>query len=329
MAERTVGAVTSLIPNELTAFDGFDSRAEYAGNYWHSPPGSVPMERVQLFGELVHEHPYFKDALATQSHQTFRTSDYLQLNQFHRTTLFNEFYRIFEGEAQMASAMRLGPESLITCSLHRPKLDFSDREVTLLGLLTPHIAAAFRNSRAFDHMRLERDLLSRSANKGLIVLGFDYSIRFMSERSAQMLERHFPDQDLYDLPDELDSFVKAQEWFTPGKEKLTCPEVFCKASGFGELSVHLAYDGTLREMTLLLAEKRELALQDLRGIGLSNRETEIVLWLCRGKSDASIAVLCGITTRTVQKHVENILTKLGVENRANVVSIAYHQMLLH
>jgi DNA-binding CsgD family transcriptional regulator len=48
---------------------------------------------------------------------------------------------------------------------------------------------------------------------------------------------------------------------------------------------------------------------------LTTREGEIALWLSEGKTNPEIAAITGISPRTVEKHVENILAKLGAENR--------------
>ena len=38
-------------------------------------------------------------------------------------------------------------------------------------------------------------------------------------------------------------------------------------------------------------------------------------WVAAGKSDAQIGAILGISARTVQKHLQNVYDKLGVENR--------------
>lgn len=48
---------------------------------------------------------------------------------------------------------------------------------------------------------------------------------------------------------------------------------------------------------------------------ISTREREVLKWLGEGKSNAEIAFLLEISKGTVKKHLENIYTKLGVENR--------------
>lgn len=38
-------------------------------------------------------------------------------------------------------------------------------------------------------------------------------------------------------------------------------------------------------------------------------------WVARGKTNADVAAILGISARTVQKHLENVFGKLGVETR--------------
>jgi len=48
---------------------------------------------------------------------------------------------------------------------------------------------------------------------------------------------------------------------------------------------------------------------------LTTREAEVLRWVAAGKSDAQIGAILGISARTVQKHLQNVYDKLGVENR--------------
>jgi DNA-binding CsgD family transcriptional regulator len=52
---------------------------------------------------------------------------------------------------------------------------------------------------------------------------------------------------------------------------------------------------------------------------LSRREREVLEWVAAGKSDAQAAAILGISVRTVQKHLEHIYEKLGVEGRTAAV----------
>ena len=55
---------------------------------------------------------------------------------------------------------------------------------------------------------------------------------------------------------------------------------------------------------------------------LTLREREVLGWLARGKSNAEIGAILGISSATVSKHLEHIYPKLGVENRTAAASFA-------
>lgn len=55
---------------------------------------------------------------------------------------------------------------------------------------------------------------------------------------------------------------------------------------------------------------------------LTPRETEVLTWLARGKTNRDIADILGMSHRTVNKHLEHIFEKLGVETRAAAAALA-------
>lgn len=63
--------------------------------------------------------------------------------------------------------------------------------------------------------------------------------------------------------------------------------------------------------------------------GLTPRENEVLHWLAHGKTDAEIAALLGLSPRTVQKHLEHIYIKLGVETRTAAVMRSMAKRLQH
>lgn len=56
--------------------------------------------------------------------------------------------------------------------------------------------------------------------------------------------------------------------------------------------------------------------------GLTGRESEVLLWLARGKGNAEIAIILGVSPRTVNKHLEQVFRKLSVENRTSAAVMA-------
>ncbi|WP_421981898.1 response regulator [Roseibium sp.] len=57
------------------------------------------------------------------------------------------------------------------------------------------------------------------------------------------------------------------------------------------------------------------ALQDR--FELTQREAEVLIWIAKGKANKDIGEILGLSPRTVNKHLEQIFVKLGVENRAS------------
>lgn len=54
---------------------------------------------------------------------------------------------------------------------------------------------------------------------------------------------------------------------------------------------------------------------------LSPREGEVLTWVAEGKRNSEIAIILGMSPRTVEVHLTSIYRKLGVENRASAVAM--------
>jgi DNA-binding response OmpR family regulator/DNA-binding CsgD family transcriptional regulator len=72
------------------------------------------------------------------------------------------------------------------------------------------------------------------------------------------------------------------------------------------------------ELLFRLTEVNETADEQLlqRSLALTTREAQVLLWISRGKSNREIGEILSISPRTVNKHLEQVFVKLGVENRA-------------
>lgn len=51
----------------------------------------------------------------------------------------------------------------------------------------------------------------------------------------------------------------------------------------------------------------------------SQRKNEVLKWMVEGKRNAEIATILCLSSRTVEKHVAEILLELGAENRATAI----------
>lgn len=86
---------------------------------------------------------------------------------------------------------------------------------------------------------------------------------------------------------------------------------------------HMGQGGPGESMLLLTQTQADnAALQRLRNVALTPRETEVLSWLAKGKTNRDIADILGMSHRTVNKHLEHVFEKLGVETRSAAAAIA-------
>ncbi|HTR00480.1 MAG TPA: response regulator transcription factor [Candidatus Acidoferrum sp.] len=57
-------------------------------------------------------------------------------------------------------------------------------------------------------------------------------------------------------------------------------------------------------------------------LNLTARESQVLFWISNGKTNREIAEILGMSPRTVNKHLEQIFPKLGVENRTAAARVA-------
>ena len=59
-----------------------------------------------------------------------------------------------------------------------------------------------------------------------------------------------------------------------------------------------------------------------RAFALTDRETDVLLWIAAGKSNRDIADILSLSPRTVNKYLDQIYLKISVENRASAAAKA-------
>jgi len=91
-----------------------------------------------------------------------------------------------------------------------------------------------------------------------------------------------------------------------------------------ELKLHYVGNAGPNEFLLRLAKDTgaDLPPEFSSELGLTTREGEVLSWLSKGKTNRDIAQILGLSPRTVDKHLEQIYAKLGVENRTAAAAIA-------
>ena len=115
-------------------------------------------------------------------------------------------------------------------------------------------------------------------------------------------------------------------WLNQAQQGKAGSKAAAMASFPGNEALRLQYMGKLgpNEFLLRLAKDAgaDTPAEFSSELGLTTREGEVLSWLSKGKTNRDIAQILGLSPRTVDKHLEQIYSKLGVENRTAAAAIA-------
>ncbi len=319
---RLFSSVSNSLRSEIIAFDGWENLGCFRGRMWYEPSDWLTQELAGVFGAYANEHPLVTPIFVEKWPSAIKISDILTPQQFQRTGLFNEFFRIIGIEEQMSIPLDIAPSVSVTCTLNRDKRNFTERDRRMLDTLKPHLTNAVRNAQAFERLDREREYLNQIAAYGIIVLDREGNLKFVSEAAFRSLQKYFGRCETKKLPDDLRGFVETRLRLIKSREYFQPADLFCVKGENSELKVRLIFDLDSDELRLILEEKAEPSPGEFLGLGFTKREAEVLHWIRLGKTDEVIATLCGCSTRTIQKHVEHIRQKLNVETRNAAVRCA-------
>lgn len=196
-------------------------------------------------------------------------------------------------------------------------IDYVTKPIQPLEIVA-RVAAHIKTARM---MSQARDVIDAAAH-AVIVLGIDGAPLWQTGKASFWLEKYFPRSDQRKLPPQLQFWLNENLVLLRQTQQPLQPLVI--SGDDGELTINLSKNTQSAELTLLLEEK-SLALPNavqLEGYRLTPRETDVLAWVSKGKTNRDIAEILGMSPRTVNKHLEHIYIKLGVETRAAAAALA-------
>jgi len=157
-----------------------------------------------------------------------------------------------------------------------------------------------------------------AAGRFLLSVGDDGRIGWSTPQATKLLQRFFSHGDGGVLP------PAVCEWLLhPTGGRRDAPSFNLTV---GEAQLEFAYLGRIRQSETLLRLSMIEPASEIdrlrRQLALTAREAEVLIWLARGKANKDISEILSISPRTVNKHLEQVYEKLGVENRASATAIA-------
>ena len=175
----------------------------------------------------------------------------------------------------------------------------------VLARLATHV----RNAQA---TRLARDAVD-VAGLGVVMLDGQGRPAWRSPQASRWLEAAFA---RCETPAEA-----AAAWLVQARRDGS--QTLALADGRQLLARHMGESGLGESMLLLSQAAPEAAApRSLQQAALTPRETEVLSWLSKGKTNRDIGDILGMSPRTVNKHLEHIFEKLGVETRTAAAAVA-------
>lgn len=191
---------------------------------------------------------------------------------------------------------------------------------TLIARMYAHLA----NARVAQSTRAALDVTGRT----LLAANHKGEVLWCTPQTTRMLEAAFGStaeagvQTGVSLPEE------ARRWLADrqaggGRRKSDSVVI---ATGADGRSMRLSPVGQTGPDEILLQLVEESGAGDdallKEKLSLTAREAEVLMWVANGKPNRDIAEILGLSPRTVDKHLEQIYSKLGVENRAAAAAMA-------
>ena len=188
------------------------------------------------------------------------------------------------------------------------------------GELLARIRVHLANARMAHSARTALDTFGRF----LLAASHTGRVLWYTPQAAKLLGVAFTDFDREDyvLPHDIQMWLQHSAAAQPGSE----PTSVALKGRETSVAIRLIYIGQIGPdeylLRLLEGEIDDDRTLLKKRLTVTEREAEVLLWIARGKSNRDIAEILDLSPRTVNKHLEQIYAKLGVENRASAAALA-------
>ncbi len=208
------------------------------------------------------------------------------------------FLTAVDAPDQKVRAFALGAVDYVTKPVHVPELVARAR--VQLDLQAARRALEIQNAQLKDEIALRLDAeeqLAASLDRAVVVLGRGGELLFATRLAHDLMAK----------------FSLNAAALAKGGGRFGHDDAALRVRRFTEPG---------RDDTVMLALEEEHAPPGpaaLCALGLTPRQAEVAYWVAQGKTNPEIAVILATSPRTIDKHMERILERLGFENRAALI----------
>jgi DNA-binding CsgD family transcriptional regulator len=198
--------------------------------------------------------------------------------------------------------------------------DYGKRDAALLDTILPHFRNALRNARSFAIARANEETWEKLFDlTGRALFLFDENGRLLyRNRVSQALESDMRREDFSSFYTRVQTLARKDlsrtRW---GPFFLSFLEVPSPDTGRPQRAV-MAYSSGVPSVDRALLKQKH---------GLSRREAEIALLICRGLTDKEIAQVLCASFSTVRTHIKHLFSKLDVTTRSELIFVLVQDLI--
>lgn len=272
------------------------------------------------FSTFLQTHPFTQYFLSKQGGPVLSLDEIMSETEWKQTVLYNELYTQYGVVHDTVVRFYAHMQCISFAFANETPLPMEYRR--LLNLVAPHLG------NAFSSFKTQQQGVLSTLPDNMVLLTSEGVLRDLSAETAALFDKYYPSEKNRSglcLPETVERWVRHEmRALHDGCGK--APQKLMAQAADSQLSLSL-----IRQKAgwLLLMEEYALSNPEeiLTGLGLTCREAEVLTWIVHGKQNSDIALILNISTATVRKHVEHLLSKLHCETRGAAALLAMNALI--
>jgi len=283
----------------------------------------VVLPDLDELSRLVVTHPFVGHYRSNTGGAVLHTTDVISLEAWRETELYNALW--YPNGLLHDTSVRFYFQSTCCSFVFTDSQEMSTDSHRLLEFIAPHLGNAHRAFRA------QQKILVEGFPCKVILLSAAGCVTECSVEACTLLDHYYPHKKKtvqWRLPSVVECWVQSEIKTLTTFEGNSVGEKLIARRGRNVLSLRLLKSNG--GFMILFDESVSVRMFDvLLGLGLTQREAEVLQWICHGKQNSEVAQILQVSVATVRKHVEHILQKLYCETRGAAAQLAIQTVNEH
>lgn len=231
------------------------------------------------------------------------------------------------GSHQMGTILAEANTVVYAFTLNRIHSPFTERDRAVLNLVYPHLSLSYHNVRALARAQRSLQGLQEAVEMspgGYVFVNHGREIEWLTAKARQLFQQFHAGEttDSKGVPQSVRAWLRKTLGAIAKSDLVHTGHVLERTRDGQKLELRLVPSQLGGWILAAAAHSTEVQPRFRNHPDLSVRENEVLRWMTEGKRNGEIAVILGISPRTVERHVAAVLEKMQVENRASAIVCA-------